>query len=115
MVKKPPFVAVCIQIALERITSAIATFQSNFMSNSLRSYDYWNARRCDVYIASFQPGYLNIRLEVAALLWRNGIRADLMYETGVSDPNMTMEALVELCYNEGILSVIVPCYSVTGY
>lgn len=59
------------------------------------------ARRCDVYVVSFQPGHLDVRLEVVALLWRNGIRADLMYENSVSDTNM--EALVERCYNEGIL------------
>ena len=59
------------------------------------------ARRCDVYVVSLQPGHLDVRLAVVALLWRNGIRADLMYENSVSDTNM--EALVERCYNEGIL------------
>ncbi|KAI5119391.1 hypothetical protein M0805_005934 [Coniferiporia weirii] len=106
LVKKGPFVAVGLQIALERITSAIATFQSNFLTNNQRLYDYWSARRCDVYIISFQPGYLSVRLEVAALLWKHGIRADLMYETGVSDTNM--EGLADLCYNEGILFTLYP-------
>ncbi|EJC97866.1 uncharacterized protein FOMMEDRAFT_143407 [Fomitiporia mediterranea MF3/22] len=104
--KREPFVAVGVQIALERITSAIAAFQRNFLKNNQRSYDYWHARRCDVYIVSFQPGYMAMRYELAALLWRNGIRADLMYETGVSDTDM--EGLADRCYNEGILFTLYP-------
>ncbi|KAH8114389.1 kinase-like domain-containing protein [Phellopilus nigrolimitatus] len=106
--KKEPFVAVGLQIALERITSAIASFQCDFITNlnNQRTYDFWSARRCDVYIVSFQPGQLSVRLEVAAMLWRHGISADLMYETGVSDTNM--EGLANLCYNEGILFTLYP-------
>ncbi|THH07416.1 hypothetical protein EW145_g3398 [Phellinidium pouzarii] len=106
LVKRGPFVAVGLQIALERITSAIAAFQTNFLSTNHRSYDYWSARRCDVYVISFQSGYLPVRLEVASLLWKHGIRADLMYETGITDTNM--EGLADLCYNEGILFTLYP-------
>ena len=101
--KRDPFVAVGVQIAMERITSAIASFQKNFLELNTRQYDRWHARRCDVYIVSFQPGYLDVRYEIASLLWRNGISADLMYETSVSDTDM--EGLANRCYNEGILCV----------
>ena len=103
--KRDPFAAVGVQIAMERITSAMASFQRSFLEQNQnnRQYDRWHARRCDVYIVSFQPGYLSMRYEIASLLWRNGISADLMYETGVSDTDM--EGLVNRCYNEGILYV----------
>ncbi|KAL5519904.1 hypothetical protein ACEPAG_1564 [Sanghuangporus baumii] len=104
--KREPFVAIGVQIALERITSAIATFQKKFLKTNQRAYDYWHARRCDVYIVSFQPGFLDMRYELAALLWRHGIRADLMYETGVFDTDM--EGLADRCYNEGILFTLYP-------
>lgn len=56
-----------------------------------------------MYVVSFQEGHFQERLEVAALLWQNGISTDLMYEAGVSEANQ--ESFMELCHNEGILYV----------
>lgn len=68
-----------------------------------KSYGYWSARRCDVYVVSFAPGHIAERLEVVSLLWQHGISADLMYETAVQEKNF--EALTEQCSEEGILYV----------
>ena len=58
-----------------------------------------------MYIVSYQPGYLSERLEVAALLWRHNISADVMYESGL--PDGEHENYLELCHREGILCVFV--------
>jgi translation initiation factor 2-alpha kinase 4 len=68
-----------------------------------RSFGFWSPRRCDVYIVSYQSGYLSERLEVAALLWRHNISADVMYESGL--PESEHENHLELCHREGILCV----------
>lgn len=44
----------------------------------LRSYGPWAIRRCDVYVVSFSPGLIDLRLEIAKDLWRDGIKADLV-------------------------------------
>ncbi|TDL16229.1 Serine/threonine-protein kinase [Rickenella mellea] len=101
--------AMGMQIALERITASLAAFQSVSVTNLVkeqRSFGYWSARRCDVYIVSFQPGHLHERLEVAALLWQHNISADVMYETGVADADL--ESVAELCGREGILFTVYP-------
>ena len=99
--------AVAVQISLEKITVALASFQSAWQKSMLKerkSYGYWSPRRCDVYIVSQQPGHLPDRLEVAALLWRSGISADIMYEFGLS--TVEHENVVEQCHREGILCVM---------
>jgi hypothetical protein len=58
-----------------------------------------------VYIVSYQPGYLSERLDVAALLWRHNISADVMYESSL--PDGEHENYLELCHREGILWVSV--------
>lgn len=103
LVKRDPFCAFGVVIGIERITSSIAAFQSSFMQShrDQKSYGYWSARRCDVYVVSFTPGHITDRFEVVSLLWQNGISADLMYETAVQEKNF--EALTEQCSEEGIL------------
>lgn len=66
-----------------------------------RSFGYWSPRRCDVYVVSYQPGYLADRLEVASLLWHHHISADVMYEASVTDADH--ENHVDACFREGIL------------
>lgn len=44
----------------------------------LRSYGSWAIRRCDVYVVSFSPGLIDLRLEIVKDLWRDGIKADLV-------------------------------------
>ncbi len=58
-----------------------------------------------MYIVSYSPGYLSERLEVAALLWRHDISADVMYESSLLDGEH--ENHFELCHREGILCVSV--------
>jgi len=101
--------AVGVQISLERILVALAAYQAVSVKNLLkeqRSFGFWSPRRCDVYIVSYQPGYLSERLEVASLLWRHNISADVMYETSISDGEH--EYYLELCNREGILFFVCP-------
>jgi translation initiation factor 2-alpha kinase 4 len=100
--------AVGLQISLEKILIALAAYQAISVKNLLkeqRSFGFWSPRRCDVYIVSYQPGYLSERLEVAALLWRHDISADVMYESSL--PDSEHENYFELCHREGILCVSV--------
>jgi len=101
--------AVGLQISLEKILVALAAYQAVSVKNLLkeqRSFGFWSPRRCDVYIVSYQPGYLSERLEVAALLWRHNISADVMYESGL--PDGEHENYLELCHREGILFSVYP-------
>ncbi|EIW85919.1 hypothetical protein CONPUDRAFT_114006 [Coniophora puteana RWD-64-598 SS2] len=102
-----PVGAFAIQIALEKITLALAAFQSTSVKalvKEQRSFGFWSPRRCDVYIMSYQSGHIQDRLEVAALLWQNGISADIMYDVGLDDTKH--ESHVEMCTREGILFAV---------
>lgn len=92
------------QINLDKITIALAAFQSSSVKNLIkeeRSFGFWSPRRCDVYVISYHAGYVQERLEVAAMLWQHNISADIMYESGLSDAEQ--EHHVEVCCREGIL------------
>ncbi len=92
------------QISLEKIAVALASFQSAALKTMLkerRSYGYWSPRRCDVYVVSHQEGYLSDRLEITSLLWKNNISADMMYEFGML--TVEHENVIEQCSREGIL------------
>ena len=100
-------------MSLEKILIALAAYQAISVKNLLkeqRSFGFWSPRRCDVYIVSYQPGYLSERLEVAALLWRHDISTDVMYESSL--PDSEHENHFELCHREGILYVSV-CFFIT--
>ena len=103
MTKHDRIRAIGLQIDIERITANIAESQSAAAKSvkEQKSFGYWTARRCDVYIASFQPGQLQERLELAALLWRHNISADVMYESGILESDA--ESINEICLKEGIL------------
>jgi len=101
-----PVRAVAVQIALDKISSSLANYQSRVVANLVkeqRSFGFWSPKRCDAYIISHVPGQLESRLELAALLWAQGISADLMYESGIEDG---ADAIQELCIKEGILFII---------
>ena len=99
--------AICamgLQIAVEKITIALALFQSSSVKTLVkeeRSFGFWSPRRCDVYVVSYHPGYLQERLEVVAYLWQHNISADIMYESGL--PQADHENHIDLCVREGIL------------
>lgn len=102
--KSDPICAFAVQIAVDKITVALAAFQSTSVKalvKEQRSFGFWSPRRCDVYIMSYQPGYLQDRLEVAALLWQNNISADIMYDVTLAETEN--ESHVDLCAREGIL------------
>ena len=108
---KPDF-AICaigIQIAMEKITVALASFQSSSVKALVkeeRSFGFWSPRRCDVYIVSYHPGYLQDRLEIVAYLWQHNISADIMYESGLPEAGLSEvdhENHIDLCVREGIL------------
>lgn len=104
--RSDPICAFAVQIALEKITVVLAAFQSTSVKalvKEQRSFGFWSPRRCDVYILSYQPGYLQDRLEVASLLWQNNISADIMYDANLIESEN--ESHVDLCTREGILYV----------
>ncbi|KLO11482.1 hypothetical protein SCHPADRAFT_831061 [Schizopora paradoxa] len=104
--KREPFCAFAAQFLLDRIIANLVEFQklSMLRLSAQRSYGYWSLRRCDVYVAAFQPGLLFERLELVNLLWKNGISADLMYEGSV--PNNDIEDILDQCHREGILFTV---------
>ena len=100
--------AVGLQLSVDRITASLAAFQTSLTSilKGQRSFGFWTARRCDVYVVSLKAGFLQERLEVASLLWKHGISADVMYERdseGMMAAESDMESLAEMCAKEGIL------------
>ncbi|KAI0666498.1 Serine/threonine-protein kinase [Trametes maxima] len=100
--------AVVVQIHLEKITAALATYQSASLRTLLKeqkSFGYWSPRRCDVYVVSYQPGYLTERLEIAATLWKHNISADVMYEASLRGM-VESENYLEQCSREGILFIV---------
>ncbi|KAG1849257.1 kinase-like domain-containing protein [Suillus subluteus] len=104
--RSDPICAFAMQIALEKIAMVLAAFQSTSVKalvKEQRSFGFWSPRRCDVYVLSYQAGYLQDRLEVASLLWQNNISADIMY-----DANLVEFEHVDLCTREGILFAIYP-------
>ena len=95
-----------VQIAVEKITAALASYQGASLKTLVkeeRSFGFWSPRRCDVYVVSYHPGYLQERLEVAAYLWQHNISTDLMYETGL--PDSEHGDYLDICAREGILCV----------
>ncbi|KAF8959858.1 kinase-like domain-containing protein [Flammula alnicola] len=110
MKQKPePICAQGIQIAVEKITAALAAYQSASIKTLVkeeRSFGFWSPRRCDVYVVSYHPGYLQDRLEVVSYLWQNNISADLMYEFGL--PDTEHENHLDICAREGILFTVYP-------
>lgn len=106
--KPDPVCAFGIQIAVEKITAALASYQSASIKTLVkeeRSFGFWSPRRCDVYVVSYQAGYLQERLEVVSYLWEHNISADLMYESGL--PDAEHENHLDICAREGILYVFV--------
>ncbi|KAJ6593628.1 kinase-like domain-containing protein [Mycena capillaripes] len=86
--KLEPICAMGLQIAVEKITMALAAYQISSVRTLVkqeRSFGFWSPRRCDVYVVSFHPGCLQDRLEVVSFLWQHNISADLMYESSVQD------------------------------
>ncbi|PFH46932.1 hypothetical protein AMATHDRAFT_7250 [Amanita thiersii Skay4041] len=101
--------AVGIQIAMDKITSTIASYQSTSLRTLVketRSFGFWSPRRCDVYVVSYHPGYLQERLEVVTYLWQHNISADIMYESGL--PDAENENIADVCAREGILFTVYP-------
>lgn len=99
-------VAMALQIYIEKITATLAPYQNSYLESQenlkeQKSFGYWCPRRCDVYVVSYQPGFLSERLEIAAMLWKNNINADLMYEAVFKDEET--EEYLDLCRTEGIL------------
>ncbi|GLB36853.1 putative anticodon binding domain of tRNAs [Lyophyllum shimeji] len=104
-----PICGIGIQIAVEKITVALASYQSSSVKALVkeeRSFGYWSPRRCDVYVVSYHPGHLQERLEVVSYLWQHNISADLMYESGL--PDGMHEDHLEMCVREGILFTVYP-------
>ncbi|KAG6913078.1 hypothetical protein DXG01_009849 [Tephrocybe rancida] len=96
-----------LQIAVEKITIAVASYQSSSIKaliNEEHFFVYWSLRRCDVYVVSYHPGYLQDRFGVVSYLWEYSIGADLMYEPGL--PDTDHENYINMCAKEGILFIV---------
>ncbi|KAJ6607583.1 kinase-like domain-containing protein [Mycena sp. CBHHK59/15] len=107
--KPEPICAVGLQIAVEKITLALAAYQVSSVMKLVkeeRSFGFWSPRRCDVYVVSYHHGYLQDRLEVVSFLWQHNISADLMYESGI--PDADHESYVDICAREGVLFSVYP-------
>ncbi|KAF8170288.1 kinase-like domain-containing protein [Mycena galopus ATCC 62051] len=107
--KLEPTCAMGLQIAIEKITVALAAYQVSSVRTLVkqeRSFGFWSPRRCDVYVVSFHPGYLQDRLEVVSFLWQHNISADLMYESSI--PDAEHESYVDICSREGVLFSVYP-------
>ncbi|KAG2365174.1 kinase-like domain-containing protein [Suillus spraguei] len=107
--RSDPICAFAVQIALEKIAMVLAAFQSTSVKalvKEQRSFGFWSPRRCDVYVLSYQTGYLQDRLEVASLLWQNNISADIMYDANLLE--YEHESHADSCAREGILFAIYP-------
>jgi len=107
--KLEPICATGLQIAVEKITMALAAYQVSSVRTLVkqeRSFGFWSPRRCDVYVVSFHPGYLQDRLEVVSFLWQHNISADLMYESSI--PDTEHESYVDICCREGVLFSVYP-------
>ncbi|KAF9561509.1 other/PEK/GCN2 protein kinase [Agrocybe pediades] len=104
-----PICAFGMHIAVEKITAALASYQSASFKTFVkeeRSFGFWSPRRCDVYVISQDPGHLQDRFEVVSYLWQNKISADLMYESGLLDADH--EKYFDICVREGILFTVHP-------
>ncbi|KIY67256.1 Serine/threonine-protein kinase [Cylindrobasidium torrendii FP15055 ss-10] len=108
-VKTESVYALGLQISFDKLTAAVATYQSSLTTSlkEARSFGYWSPRRCDVYVICYHPGYMQERLELAAYLWRHNISCDVMYESAITSV-LDHTALTELCKREGILFTVNP-------
>ncbi|KAL1746128.1 hypothetical protein HDZ31DRAFT_81443 [Schizophyllum fasciatum] len=108
-VDSEPLCAYGMQVFVDRITMSLVDYQISSVKTLVkeqRSFGFWSPRRCDVYVVSFHPGYLQDRLDIVADLWNNNISADLMYDAGL--PNYEHESAFEVCAREGILFTVYP-------
>lgn len=75
-----------VSIAVAKLSQAAAdanaamTKQSASRKDEIagRSYGPWAVRRCDVYVVSFAPTLIELRLDIVKDLWKAGIRADIV-------------------------------------
>ncbi|TRM58463.1 hypothetical protein BD626DRAFT_573474 [Schizophyllum amplum] len=108
-VETEPLAAYGMQVFIDRITMSLVDYQISSVKalvKEQRSFGFWSPRRCDVYVVSFHPGYLQDRLDIVADLWKNNISADLMYDSGL--PNNEYESAFDICAREGILFTVYP-------
>ncbi|GAA6018919.1 hypothetical protein JCM10207_009197 [Rhodosporidiobolus poonsookiae] len=98
-------------LAVGRLSAAAAEANASLSkqlmgrAEHLRSYGQWAIRRCDVYVVSFTPGLVDLRLEIVQELWRAGLKADVMYDDDFL--SFTPEQLVSACRREGILWLVI--------
>ncbi|KAH0825792.1 hypothetical protein J3R83DRAFT_8847 [Lanmaoa asiatica] len=96
--------AFAIQIAFDKVTASLMAFQSitvKALAKEQQPFGFWSPHRCNVYIMSYQPGCLQDRFKVVALLWQNNISADIMYKATLAD--VENKSYIELCAYEGTL------------
>jgi translation initiation factor 2-alpha kinase 4 len=58
---------------MEKIAVALTSFQSSSvkaLAKEEHSFGFWSPRRCDIYVVSYRPGYLQDRLDAVAYLYQ---------------------------------------------
>lgn len=89
------------------LAARVMRIESNIVQRLLRnhrdterSFGLWSPSRCDVYIASYGPGQLDLRLELVGELWRAGLNADLQY-----DDDRVLDDVLRDCTDQNVLYV----------
>uniref|UniRef100_A0A0W0FQ29 non-specific serine/threonine protein kinase n=1 Tax=Moniliophthora roreri TaxID=221103 RepID=A0A0W0FQ29_MONRR len=103
---EPAIYAFGIQLSVDKIVWGLSSYQGSKKSplSEKQPFGFWTPRRCDVYVVSYHEGCLQERMKTVSLLWRNGISADLMYESGVPK----VDEIHDQCLREGILFSVFP-------
>ncbi|GAA6058806.1 hypothetical protein JCM10212_001922 [Sporobolomyces blumeae] len=100
-------------LAVAKLSLAAAEANQALQKRNLKdSFGPFAIRRADVYVVSFAPGLIDLRLEIVKELWVAGIKADLMYDSNLlsSAPEQIMNA----CRREGILWLVIVKPSAAG-
>ncbi|GAA5934949.1 serine/threonine-protein kinase GCN2 [Sporobolomyces koalae] len=93
-------------LSVAKLSAAAAdAHQVSLKRNPKESFGPFAIRRADVYVVSFVPGLIDLRLEIVKELWVAGIKADLMYDTNVF--NIAPEQLMVAARREGILWLVI--------
>ncbi|GAA5903465.1 serine/threonine-protein kinase GCN2 [Sporobolomyces salmoneus] len=93
-------------LSVAKLSAAAAdAHQVSLKRNPKESFGPFAIRRADVYVVSFVPGLIDLRLEIVKELWVAGIKADLMYDTNVF--NVAPEQLMVAARREGILWLVI--------
>ncbi|CAG8527185.1 5428_t:CDS:10, partial [Acaulospora morrowiae] len=94
---KQPVYAIGVNISVQKIVYTLRSYQSDLLKMN-------QAKKCDVYVASFGKVLLEERLDLVRELWAHNIKADFMYE---EPPDFTPGILTSFCKKQGINWIVI--------